>query len=137
MPRKSYTPGHYRLAVRKARAGKGLFAVERIPKGAVIIEYTGKLLSDEEYNRSRSRYLFDIGKDRVIDGWQGGSNARYINHSCLPNCEADNRKGRIFIRALRRIEPGEELAYHYGEDYFERILKDKCRCPKCMPERAA
>src|SRR4029079_1686391 len=88
MPKSKYTPGDFKLEVRRAMAGRGLFALEPIPKGACIIEYTGQLLTDEQYNKSRSRYLFDIGKDRVIDGWKGGSRARYINHSCVPNCEA-------------------------------------------------
>jgi len=134
MPRKSYQPGDYQLAVRKSVTGRGLFAGEKIPKGACIIEYTGKLLTQEEYDRTTSRYLFDIGKGRVIDGWFGGSKARFINHSCVPNCESDPYKGRIYIRALRNIAPGEELAYNYGEEYFDQYLGKNCRCPKCMPE---
>lgn len=134
MPKENPTPGDFKLVVRRATAGRGLFAAERIPRGSIIIEYTGKLLTAAEYDRSRSRYLFDIGRNKVIDGWKGGSRAKFINHSCLPNCEADNHKGRIFIRALRRIEAGEELAYNYGTEYFDQMLAGKCRCPKCMPE---
>lgn len=137
MPRKSYTPGDFKLAVRRSRAGLGLFALEAIPKGACIIEYTGRVLTDEEYARSRSRYLFDVGKNKVLDGSPRTNKARYINHSCAPNCEPTIHKGRPFIHAIRNIKPGEELAYNYGEEYFEHYLKGVCRCPKCMPEPAA
>ena len=141
MPKKNkFEPIDVALEVRKSPSGgKGLFALETIPKDETVIEYTGKLLTDEEYDKSQSRYLFDIGKGKVIDGWKGGSRARYINHSCAPNCEAENHKGRIFIRTLRRIQPGEELAYNYGKEYFEQILGNgtKCLCPKCTAEREA
>ena len=134
MPKSKYTPGDFTLEIRKTPgAGRGLFTASRIPKDAIVIEYTGRLLTDEEYNRSRSRYLFDIGKDRVIDGWKGGSRARYINHSCVPNCKADNVRGRIYIRALRTIHPGEELAYDSGKEYFDQWLAKICSCPKCKP----
>ena len=131
-----YTPGDYGLAVRRSRTGLGLFALEPIPKGACIIEYTGRLLTDEEYARSRSRYLFDIGGGKVLDGSPRTNRARYINHSCVPNCEPDLYKRRPFIMAIRDIAAGEELAYNYGEDYFAEYLKGICLCPKCAPPEA-
>jgi hypothetical protein len=133
MPKKKFEPGEFNLAVRRARAGLGLFAASPIPKGACVIEYVGKLLTDEEYNASNSRYLFDIGKDKVIDGAPRWNKARYINHSCVPNCEPELHKGRVFILAVRDIEAGEELAYDYGKEYFDEWIGANCRCPKCMP----
>lgn len=137
MPRKSYKPGDFNLAVRRSRAGLGLFALEPIPKGACVIEYTGRILTDEEYAHTRSRYLFDVGKGKVLDGSPRTNKARYINHSCVPNCEPTIHKGRPYIHAIRNIKAGEELAYNYGEEYFEAYLKGVCRCPKCMPEPKA
>ena len=134
MPKRSYEPGDFKLSVHRARAGLGLFADQVIPKGACVIEYTGRVLTDEEYDRSNSRYLFDIGKGKVLDGTSRTNRARYINHSCVPNCEPDVHKGRVYIYATRTIQPGEELAYNYGEEYFDEYLGANCRCPKCMPE---
>lgn len=137
MPKKSFVPGDFKLAVRRSRTGLGLFALEPIPNGACIIEYTGKVLTDEEYDRSKSRYLFDIGRGKVLDGSPRSNRARYINHSCVPNCEPTINKARPFIHAIRDIEPGEELAYNYGEEYFDSFLKDICLCPKCSAKREA
>jgi SET domain-containing protein len=136
MPRKSYTPGDFKLKVRRSRTGLGLFAEQVIPEGACVIEYTGVMLTDEQYARSRSKYLFTVGK-QVLDGTPRSNTARYINHSCVPNCEPSVHKGRVFIHALRDIQPGEELAYNYGEEYFEAHLKGRCLCPKCSAEREA
>jgi SET domain-containing protein len=137
MPRKSYEPGKFDLAVRRARTGLGLFAAGPIPKGACIIEYTGKLLTKEEYKASNSRYLWDIGPGKTLDGSPRSNRARYINHSCKPNCEPDVYKRRVYIYAKRNIEPGEELAYNYGKDYFDEYIGKNCRCLKCMPEAPA
>jgi SET domain-containing protein len=67
----------------------------------------------------------------MIDGNIRENMARFINHSCAPNCEVDIRKRRVFVFALRDIEPGEELSYDYGEEYFEMHLAGICRCTKC------
>lgn len=133
MAKRSFVPGDFKLAVRRSRAGLGLFAGEAIPKGACIIEYTGKHLTDEEYNASRSRYLFDLGDGKVLDGSPRWNKARYINHSCVPNCEPELNDRRVYIFAVRKIEPGEELAYDYGKEYFDEFIGENCRCPKCMP----
>jgi hypothetical protein len=137
MPRKSYEPGKFDLAVRRARAGLGLFAAGPIPKGACIIEYTGKLLTKDDYKASNSRYLWDIGPGKTLDGSPRSNKARYINHSCKPNCEPDVYKRRVYISALRDIQPGEELSYNYGKDYFIEYIGKNCRCLKCMPETPA
>ena len=120
----------FKLKVKKARAGLGLFALEVIPKGSTIIEYIGKKVSATE--DSNGKYIFSVNKKWDIDGSPRWNTARYVNHSCLPNCEAINRRGRIFIVAKRNIKAGEELYYHYGKDYFEGlIVKNGCLCEKC------
>ncbi|MGE0741855.1 MAG: SET domain-containing protein-lysine N-methyltransferase [Hyphomonadaceae bacterium] len=136
MVRKSYTPGDFDLEVRRSATGLGLFAGESaIPKGACVIEYTGVELTKEQEQKSRSKYLFEIHARKTIDGAPRWNTARYINHSCRPNCEPNIHKGRVFIHALRRIKPGEELNYDYGKNYFNEYLKDICACPKCAAKR--
>jgi SET domain-containing protein len=109
--------------VRRSRIhGRGVFAVRAIPKGTRIIEYTGRRISsalaDELYGDREGTpghtFLFELDDDVVIDAGQGGNAARWINHSCDPNCEAVEEDGRIFIDAVRTIAPGEELGYDYA-----------------------
>ncbi len=133
MPKKKLVPGDFDLAVKRSSAGLGLFAQEPIAKGACVIEYTGNLLTPEQYQNSNSRYLFDVGRNRTIDGAPRWNRARYINHSCRPNCDIEIQKGRVFIQARRNIKPGEELSYDYGKEYFDEYIGKNCRCLKCMP----
>ena len=127
-----YTPGTYALRVRKSEMGKGLFTEQEIPKGACIIEYIGKVVSEEVAIRDRGKYLFEVEKGKTIDGNIPSNLARYINHSCAPNCEAIGPKGKVFIFSRKRIKAGTELFYDYGKDYFdEHIKKTGCRCAKC------
>jgi SET domain-containing protein len=120
--------------VKRASAGRGLFTLESIARGACIAEYTGRTLKEAEWDTSRSRYLFKVTEKKTIDGWNKKNLARYINHSCRPNCEIEIRKGRVFVMAKRAIKPGEELAYHYGEEYFDNEIKPiGCKCLKCQP----
>lgn len=136
MAKSKFTPGNYNLAVKKASAGRGLFALDTIPKGACVIEYTGRTLKEGEEFTSRSRYLFEVTAKKTIDGWDRRNTARYINHSCRPNCEIEIRKGRVFVMARRAIKPGEELGYDYGKDYFDSFIKPiGCRCLKCQPPK--
>jgi len=136
MKTSKFTPGGFRLAVKRARAGRGLFTLEPIPKGVCILEYTGRRITEEEWLKSRSRYLFEVTKTKTIEGWNKKNTARYINHSCRPNCEIEIRKARVFVMAKRAIQPGEELAYDYGSSYFNDIIKPLgCKCLKCMPEK--
>jgi uncharacterized protein len=137
MPRKSYIPGDFELVVRRSKTGLGLFADCEIPKGACVIEYTGVQISAEQEEKSRSKYLFEIHARKTIDGAPRWNTARYINHSCRPNCEPNINKGRVFIHSRRRIKPGEELNYDYGKNYYREYLKDICACPKCEEKRAA
>jgi len=126
-----YTPGGFRLRVRKSKTGKGLFTEVDIPKGACIIEYVGKPISEEAAARDEGKYYFEIGRNKTIDGNIPANLARYINHSCTPNCEADGPAGKVFILALKRIKAGNELFYDYGEEYFDRHIKPNgCRCAK-------
>jgi len=112
-----------RIQVRRSGVhGKGVFALIDIPKGARIIEYVGEIISWEEAQRRHPHdpkdpnhtFYFHVDEQRVIDALHGGNAARWINHSCGPNCEADEDEGRIFIKALRKIKAGEELNYDYG-----------------------
>jgi SET domain-containing protein len=129
-----FIPGGYRLVVKRASAGRGLFALEGIARGACIIEYTGRTLTEAEWTASRSRYLFKVTEKKTIDGSSKKNLARSINHSCRPNCEIEIRKGRVFVMAKRAIKQGEELGYHYGEEYFDDQIKPiACKCLKCQP----
>ncbi|MCL4305604.1 SET domain-containing protein-lysine N-methyltransferase [bacterium] len=127
--------------------GKGAFAVKAIRKGTRIIEYTGQLIPEDEadrrYDDSKMKrhhtFLFQICDGAVaIDAAVGGNDARFINHSCNPNCEAVEDRGRVFIEAIRAIQPGEELTYNYGltgsgEEHDDWREKYACRCgaPNC------
>ncbi len=100
-------------------------------KGERIIEYVGRTLSKAEEYSSRSKYLFEVNSRKTIDGMARSNVARYINHSCKPNCEPEIERGRIFIDAIKNIKAGEELHYDYGEEYFnEHIRPYGCRCAK-------
>lgn len=136
-----------RIQVRRSGVhGKGVFALRRIPAGERVIEYTGELISWQEALRRHPHdpadpnhtFFFHIDDQRVIDAKVGGNSARWINHACAPNCEADEVDGRVFIKALRDLEPGEELFYDYGliidERYTPALKKQfECRCgaPDC------
>lgn len=130
------------FAVRNSKIqGKGAFALRRIRKGQRIIEYTGERIGSEEESRRYDErkmkrhhtFLFGIDDDVSIDAAVGGNNARFINHSCDPNCEAVQEDGRIFIEAIKNIQPGVELAYDYNFQIEPPItLKEleyyECRC---------
>lgn len=129
-----FVPGDFTLLVKRSKTGLGLFAGERIPKGACIIEYVGRTISEEEAYTSRSKYLFEINKKKTIDGRPKWNKAGYINHSCRPNAIPEIRKGRVYIMATRTITEGEELNYDYGDEYFNDYIKPVgCKCAKCMP----
>ncbi len=129
-----FTPGNFDLRVKRSAAGLGLFTFSHIPKGACVIEYTGKRLTKQEEEDSNSLYLFDAGGGVTIDGAPRYNHARYINHSCRPNCEIETRKGHVWVFAKRAIKAGEELAYDYDSDYFDAYIKPKgCKCIKCSP----
>jgi SET domain-containing protein len=133
--KRKVSPSAYRVS--KSRSGLGLFAVEPIEKGEFIIEYTGpRITNDEVEARRHTRYLFTVNSRWTIDGSPRSNVARYINHSCRPNAEAQQHRGKIWIVARKRIKPGEEIAYNYGKDYFDTFIgTEKCRCSKCASGR--
>lgn len=102
--------------------GKGVFAVQALAKGETLIEYAGEVISWKEALRRHPHdptdpnhtFYFHLDDKHVIDGKVGGNSSRWINHSCKPNCEAEEEGGRVFIKSLRKIEAGEELFFDYG-----------------------
>ncbi len=122
------------LEVKRSSAGLGLFAAAPFAKGECVVEYTGETITEEEANRRGGKYLFELNDKFTIDGKERHNLARYINHSCQPNCypELNEDETRVFIYTKRNIKPGEEITYHYGKDYFNRIIKPLgCKCEKC------
>jgi len=121
------------IRIKRSSAGLGLFAVAPIKKGKTIIEYVGNRVPTSVGDTLDNRYIFNVSSRFDIDGSPRWNTARYINHSCRPNCDAINRRGRIFIVARKNILPGEELTYDYGKDYFQGFIeKFGCRCEKCF-----
>ena len=121
--------------------GSGAFALKRIRKGTRVIEYTGEKISVEEESKRyddeamdrHHTFLFSIDEHTTIDAAHGGNDARFINHSCEPNCEAVNDDGHIYIEAIRNIQPGVELTYDYGFEHEGRITPElmeryPCHC---------
>lgn len=132
MAKSKYTVSNIKLKVRKSKTGKGLFADEDIKKGTCIIEYKGVLVPEDKMEKINSRYLFEVAKNQTINGNIPGNTAKYINHSCKPNCEADGPKGKVYILSIKNIKKGEELTYDYGEEYFDEYLsKGRCLCDDC------
>jgi uncharacterized protein len=130
-----------RIAVRNSSIhGHGVFALRRIPKGARIIEYKGKLITDKEADRRYSRLhehsphtmLFSIDGGLVIDATRHGNSARWVNHSCAPNCEIEEEGHQVFIDARRDILPGEELTYDYNLQIGEKHTKKAQREHACF-----
>jgi SET domain-containing protein len=121
--------------------GKGAFATRRIRKGARIIEYTGERITQDEADKRyddeamarHHTFLFTLDEKTVIDAAVEGNEARFINHSCDPNCQALIEDDRIFIYALKDISPGEELCYDYAYERVEGMDEESeelyvCRC---------
>lgn len=135
-------PRGRRIQVRRSGIhGKGMYALQPLAKGEVLIEYTGERIDWPEALRRHPHdpadphhtFYFSLDSGQVIDAKFGGNASRWINHSCQPNCEADETDGRVFIKALRAIRPGEELFYDYGlvidERYTPRLKKQyECHC---------
>ena len=138
-----------KIAARKSRIhGNGVFAVQALKKGERVIEYKGRRRTHAEVDADEAgdvetghTFLFTLSDDYVIDANYEGNDARWINHSCDPNCEAviaedesdDRRKDQVFIEAIRDIKPGEELTYNYGitldEPHTKKLKKLwACKC---------
>ena len=131
-----FTPGAYRLRVRRTRTGRGLITEEAILKNACIIEYKGRPVSEAEQKADKGKYLFWNTDTTMINGNVPGNIAKYINHACKPNCEVDLYKKRIYIFAKRNIKAGEELTYDYGPEYFDKHIGARgCLCATCAQDR--
>jgi len=142
MPSKSPQFAGRRIQMRRSDVhGNGVFAVDDLAEGETLIEYKGEVISWKEALRRHPHdptqpnhtFYFHIDDGRVIDGNVNGNAARWINHSCEPNCEADEVNGRVYIKALRNIAAGEELNYDYGliidEPYTPKLLAEfPCWC---------
>ena len=121
--------------------GNGVFAKKDIPKGAKVIEYVGEKVTKKESDKRADDvierashkageglvYMFELNKRYDIDGNVSWNTARFINHSCDPNCETDIENDRIWITAIKDIKKGEELSYDYGYD-FEHYEDHPCKC---------
>lgn len=135
--RRVYKPLPISLLVKRSSAGLGLFAGEPIKKGACIIEYVGRPISEEEKFSSKSRYLFEVNSKITVDGKPSMNKAGYINHSCKPNAEPIIHAKRIFIFATKNILAGGEITYDYGKEYFDEFLKPHgCRCASCASKKS-
>ena len=126
--------------------GKGMFAVQDLAEGETLIEYIGEIISWKEALKRHPHdpadpnhtFYFHVDEKHVIDAKHGGNSSRWINHSCAPNCEADEQKGRIFIKALQNISAGKELFYDYGliidAPYTQKLKAEYpcwCGAPNC------
>jgi len=114
--------------------GWGVYATRTITKNTRIIDYAGEKISNRESLKRERRYIksghiwcFKLTNRTVVDAGVGGNIARFINHSCHPNCYVDIKDGVIWIRAARHIRKGTEITYHYHTD-GEALIK--CRCSK-------
>ena len=157
MSKKNAPAGNRRIQTRRSGVhGKGVFAVQAIAEGETLIEYVGEIISWPEAQARHPHdpgnpnhtFYFHVDENHVIDALYGGNSSRWINHACDPNCEADEQNGRIFIKALRNIEAGEELNYDYGliidERYTPKLKAEypcwcgstKCRGTLLAPKRA-
>jgi uncharacterized protein len=133
-------PSNKPYRVGRSPTGLGLFATKPIKKGTKIIRYFGPLLDSKKKKDDaiENKYLFELNNRWTIDGSVRENIARYINHACKPNAESDvkPRKRKVFIRAIKNIEPGEEINYDYGTDYFKAYLKPiGCKCAACEKKR--
>ncbi len=136
------------LRVGRSRTGLGLFATRPIKKRTIFMEYKGPRITNAEAERLEargSRYMYEINSRWTIDGKARSNIARYGNHSCRPNAESDillgkraegRKGGKVIIRAIKNIEPGEEITYDYGKDYWNAFIKPiGCQCIPCINKR--
>jgi SET domain-containing protein len=135
------------LVVRRSRAhGRGVFTMRPLPAGTRVLEYTGERIShaeaarryDDERGDDTHTVLFTVDARTVIDPAAGGGPARFVNHSCDPNCETFDEGGRIFIETVRAVPAGAELTYDYRMRRPRPLPRDwrrryACRCgaPRC------
>jgi SET domain-containing protein len=125
----------FRLRVERSSIDRrGVFALEDIPRGKTVIEYTGKRLTlaqADSLGPPKDAYLAVLGNGWVADPSVGGSGAEFINHSCSPNLRWRRVRGRLFYSSRRRIRAGEELLGNYGYPIKLRRIPCRCGSPKC------
>ncbi len=123
----------------RSLTGFGLFATRPIKKRTRIAEYKGAILDHEAALKAEARgnkYLYEVSTERTIDGTAHRNIARYFNHSCNPNAESIIWRGRVFVKTLRNIKPGEEITYDYGTDYLKNVIgRSNCKCSRCRKRR--
>jgi uncharacterized protein len=136
MRRTQPIPKEY-LQVKRSPTGLGLFAKKIIEPG-MFIEYVGTIITNKQADSLKgARYLFELNSKWTINGASRENTARYINHSCKPNCESVQDGKRIFIKAITPIFPNEELVYDYGEEYVaEFIAPSGCKCASCLEKHS-
>ena len=124
----------YLIVKKSGIHNRGVFAKKDIPKGILIVEYRGRKVTREEGTRIEGEtskrgytYIFELDKKYDIDGDVSYNDARYINHSCSPNCTIEYKDGHIWIVAKEDISKGDELSYNYGFDFDEKDYH-KCAC---------
>jgi SET domain-containing protein len=124
----------------RSRTGLGIFATKPIRKRTRLAEYKGRRLNVDQALKAENRgnrYLYEVNSRWTIDGTGHNNIARYFNHSCNPNADTFIRGGRIFIRSLRNIKPGEEIVYDYGRDYLKNVIGlSNCQCSRCRKRRS-
>ena len=138
--RRGQTASPYVEVRRSGIHGTGVFAARDVPRGKRVLEYVGEKIGKAEAERrsiaqieragesgGAAVFVFELNSRYDIDGDVPWNTARFINHSCSPNCEVEIVRGRIWIVARRRIRRGEELTYDYGYD-FESFEDHPCRC---------
>ncbi len=136
----SEKPGRRIIVRRSGIHGKGVFALIDIPKGIRVMEYLGERITHKEADRryaaehefSPHTMLFAVDDKVVIDATKWGNSARFINHSCSPNCEADEEEGRIFISTIKSVAAGAELTYDYNLILEERHTPAVKRAHACF-----
>ncbi len=127
----SYDTNKFEIREIGGAKGKGLYAKQDFEFGAYLIDYSGTKITTKLADTLETKYLFEINKKWTIDGESESNTARYINHSCDPNVEAevDEDDCRIRIHAARDIEAGEELLIDYGDEYFDEFIRPfGCLC---------
>ena len=121
--------------VGRSQTGLGLFATAAIKNGAFIIAYRGRLLTHAQAAKLEARgnrYMYEINSRWTVDGSVRSNIARYANHSCRPNAESDIVRGKVILRSIKTIRPGDEITYDYGREYFDLIIKPMgCKCVRC------
>ena len=122
--------------VGRSHTGLGLFATAPIKKHTLIVEYSGPRIPTAAGACARARrpqqvHVRDQSSRWSIDGAGRDNMGRYANHACRPNAESVLIRGKIFLKAIRRILPGEEITYDYGREYVTLFFKDGCRCAAC------